>query len=207
MMLQAGSRFTPVRIRSKWSILLPAIALGICLALVLLVPSVINAQPSGCASFLIERGKPPAPNPPAAPMTAQDFFAHGDYAFDHKDCDGAIVAYSRALELNPGFAEAYNNRAYSFMAKGEYAQALPDLDRAIELRPDYVNALMNRGDIYNYYYALDRKRAIADYDRVIQLGARQTSVCGHRLLAIHDGWNLGVLVDLVSHGTQAGCVP
>jgi len=33
------------------------------------------------------------------------------------------------------------------MAKQEYARALPDLDKAIALRPDYINALMNRGDV------------------------------------------------------------
>jgi hypothetical protein len=42
---------------------------------------------------------------------------------------------------------------------GKYADALPALDRAIALRPTYVNALMNRGDIYNFYYQIDRARA------------------------------------------------
>ena len=35
------------------------------------------------------------------------------------------------------------------MRRQEDEQALPDLDRAIALRPNYFNALMNRGDLYN----------------------------------------------------------
>jgi tetratricopeptide (TPR) repeat protein len=56
-------------------------------------------------------------------------------------------------------AEAYNNRAYTYMTIRDYADALPDLDQATALRPTYVNALMNRGDIYNFYYQIDRARA------------------------------------------------
>jgi len=91
------------------------------------------------------------------------------------------------------------------MAKQDYASALPDLDRAIALRPDYVNALMNRGDIYNYYYNIDYDKAIADYDRVMVLPHAHTSLCGHRLLAQHHGWDLGVLVTIVTQRAEAGC--
>ena len=65
-----------------------------------------------------------------------------------------------------------------------------------------------RGDIYNYYYRIDRQRAIADYDRVIAQGPaaiRGTSVCGHRMLAYHDGWHVSVFLDLATGGTESGC--
>lgn len=143
---------------------------------------------------------------PASLVTAQDFLALGDYDYERGDCVGATEDYSRAIALDPTFAAAYNNRAYTAMRQQDYAAALTDLDRAIALRPNYVAALMNRGDIYNYYYAVDRQRAMADYDRVIALGGgRATSVCGHRLLALHDGWSPGVLWDLLTQGIDAGC--
>src|SRR5262249_22932099 len=92
------------------------------------------------------------------------------------------------------------NRAYTHMQEGDYASALPDLDRAIQLRANYVNALMNRGDIYNYYYQIDYDKAIGDYDKVIALGAAQdTSVCGHRILAVNRGWNLATFADIFTH--------
>ncbi|MEP7199468.1 MAG: tetratricopeptide repeat protein [Chloroflexota bacterium] len=144
-------------------------------------------------------------NPPAALNTAADYVAQGDYNYDLGHYDDAIANYTRAIRLQSDFAEAYNNRAYTYMTKHEYALALPDLDLAIQLRPNYVNALMNRGDIYNYYYAIDYDRAIADYDRVLQLSPEHTSVCGHRMLAVHHGWNLSVFGEILTRGTEAGC--
>lgn len=146
--------------------------------------------------------------PPAALTTAADYLAQGDYDFDLGNYDSAIASYSRALELKPDFAEAYNNRAYAYMMVKKYEQALPDLDQALRLRPDYVNALMNRGDIHNYYYQIDRARAIADYDRVLELdpdAPNHTSVCGHRMLAIHNGWSPTIYVEILQHGVNSGC--
>jgi tetratricopeptide (TPR) repeat protein len=92
------------------------------------------------------------------------------------------------------------------MAQHNYAAALADLDHALELRPNYVNALMNRSDIRNFYYAIDYQQAVADYDRVLQLDPSHTSVSGHRLLALHHGWDIGVFTTVYLQGaTQAGC--
>jgi hypothetical protein len=152
------------------------------------------------------QGDGPTSQPPKSLVTAADYLAQGDYEFDRGNCDGALANYSRAIELKPDYAEAYNNRAFTYMLIQQYALALPDLDRALQIRPDYVNALMNRGDIYNYYYAIDYDRAIADYDRVLKLGGQHTSVCGHRMLAQHHGWNPGVLMDIVlAGGAEPGC--
>lgn len=146
--------------------------------------------------------------PPAQLNTAADYLAQGDYELERGNPSQALAAYSRAIELDPASAQAYNNRAYVFMTLQDYAHALPDLDKALALRPDYVNALMNRGDIYNYYYAIDYDRAVADYDRVLAAdpdAPAHTSVCGHRLLALQHGWNPGVVGELLTHGAQAGC--
>jgi tetratricopeptide (TPR) repeat protein len=150
----------------------------------------------------------PFTTPPASLITAQDYFTQGDYDYEQRDCDEAIADYTRAIELNPGLAEAYNNRAYTYMVEKDYAPALADLNRAIQLRPKYVNALMNRGDIYNFYYAVDYGHAVADYDQVLRIdpnAGSHTSVCGHRLLAVNHGWNLRVLAALAADGASAGC--
>ncbi len=157
--------------------------------------SVLTSEPNTHETSIAES----APSqPPAQLKTAEDFLAQGTYEFDNKNYDAAIANYTRAIELKPDSAEAYNNRAYTYMAEQQYALALPDLDRALQLRPDYVNALMNRGDIYNYYYSIDYDRALADYNRVEELGgAHSTSVCGHRLLAENHGWSPLVFVELM----------
>ncbi len=137
--------------------------------------------------------------PPASLNSAQDYFEQGNYDYDLGDCNAAIVDYSKAIELNPNFAEAYNNRAYTYMMRLEYGEALPDLNRAIEIRPNYAHALMNRGDIYNYDFQVDRQKALADYNRVIAQGPEaygDTSVCGHSVLARNNGWHLKTIFDI-----------
>lgn len=140
--------------------------------------------------------------PIPSPKTAMDFFENGNYEYDRGNCQMAIVDYSQSIKLNPNYPEAYDNRAYTYMIMENYAMALPDLDKAIALRPDYVHALMNRGDIYNYYYNVDHQKALLDYNRVVAMGSsvyRSTPVCGHRIIAIDNGWNLKTVFDVFTN--------
>ncbi len=183
--------------RRRWLAVIGILGIGILLWLLGVNVFRQTAQPSA------QRVTPP--NPPETLNSADDYLTRGDYDFDLGNYNAAIADYSRAIELKPDYAEAYNNRAYAYMKMEKYALALPDLDRAIQLRPDYVNALMNRGDIYNYYYAIDYDRAVADYDRVLQLAPEHTSICGHRMLALHHGWSLSVIPELLTRGAESGC--
>jgi tetratricopeptide (TPR) repeat protein len=147
----------------------------------------------------------PRPTRPAAATTAADYLALGDDDFDRGDYHWAVEDYGRAIDLKPDYAEAFNNRAYTYMTLREYALALPDLDEAIRLRPNYVNALMNLGDIYNYYYRIDYDRALQDYDRVLAIDPKTPNLCGHRLLAMRHGWNPGIHLEVLIRGADIGC--
>lgn len=57
----------------------------------------------------------------------------------------AIAHYSRALELNPRFAEAHNNIAAAFMPSGRVDEALRHWATAVELEPRYPDARYNLG--------------------------------------------------------------
>lgn len=59
--------------------------------------------------------------------------AEGAKKADNGDLDGAIDMFSRAIDLCPGRASCYNNRAQAFRLAGWPAKALSDLDKAIQL--------------------------------------------------------------------------
>ena len=190
----------PGRLSKRWRMAAGLAAILFVLGSVLLVRTSLTRATRPCLT-----GQAPGYARPAALVTAEDYFALGNYDYDSGDCQLAIADYSEAIVRNPDYAQAYNNRAYTYMILQDYAMALPDLDRAIQIRPGYVNALMNRGDIHNFYYAIDYEKAIADYDHVISLGALHTSVCGHRLLAVNHGWNLHAIGEVLTRGAAAGC--
>lgn len=129
--------------------------------------------------------------PPAILKTSMDYFEKGNYDYDTGRCKEAITDYTKSIELNSKYPQVYNNRAYTYMRIQDYKDALVDLEKALTLNPNYINALMNQGDIYNYYSEIDKPKAIADYEKIISIaGTTGTSVCGHLAMAKHNGWNL-----------------
>jgi len=76
----------------------------------------------------------------------------------------AIADLDQALRLNPGSAQALNNRAGSHAYLGDYVQALRDFDEAIRLNPDR-DFLINRGITKQKRGDLDG--ALQDFDIVL----------------------------------------
>ncbi len=148
----------------------------------------------------------------ANPKTSVDYYNLGNYNFSTGDCGAAITAFTKSIELDSKFAESYNNRAYTYMRMGDYVDAIPDLNVALAIRPNYINALMNRGDVNNFYL-MNYSRALNDYSKVVEFGgATNTSVCGHMMLARDQGWHVWTLLEhlvgIVTHINNirlAGC--
>ena len=57
----------------------------------------------------------------------------------------AITSYTRAISIEPEFAEAYNNRGNSFKQVANREAAILDYTKALVLKPDYPDAVYNRG--------------------------------------------------------------
>ena len=92
---------------------------------------------------------------------------HGSLLMVLGQIDRAIEAYSRALELNPRDAEAYNNRGIAYHRKREVDQAIKDYSKVMELNPGLAIAYNNRGVAHNSKGKVDG--AIEDYNIAIGL--------------------------------------
>lgn len=66
---------------------------------------------------------------------ASAFLADGLMSGWEGDLDGAISAFNRAIETDPGLAAAYLNRGLAYQRKGDLDRARADLDRAVEQAP------------------------------------------------------------------------
>jgi len=83
------------------------------------------------------------------------------------DLDGAVIDYTRALQLAPGDAEVYFNRANAYAAAGNYPPAIADYTTATTIQPMYSQAFFNRGTVR--VAAGDYTGALADWQWAITL--------------------------------------
>jgi tetratricopeptide (TPR) repeat protein len=110
-------------------------------------------------------------------MTYLSLFTVGMARYAREDWDGAIACFSDALSqtaepmraLDQSIIYFYRGNAYT--SKGDYDRAVADynqaIDRAHELKLDFVEAYVNRG--VAYANKGDYDRAISDFDQAIRL--------------------------------------
>lgn len=60
------------------------------------------------------------------------------------DLLGARDALDRLVEYCPDYAEGYNQRAFSSYLRQDFAAALVDLDRTLEINPRHIGALSGK---------------------------------------------------------------
>ena len=116
-----------------------------------------------------EKGKA-AYNNAISSLTRVEWFEKG-YAYNISgDYGNAINAFTKAIELDQKYANAYVNRGFAHYKLGNYRQAIENYDNAIELDPKHVLAYNNRGVAYkelsNY------RQAIENYDKAIELNPK-----------------------------------
>ena len=79
----------------------------------------------------------------------------------------AMAHFNRAIQIWPGYGEAYLNRAVAEHDQSQPAAALADLDKALDLDPDSTRAHNERGQIY--LESGDTRKAIAEFSRSLQV--------------------------------------
>lgn len=98
---------------------------------------------------------------------AYEAFERGRMA---QDADQAIHWYSTAVQSDPGYVWAYNNRGLARYRKGDHDGAIADYSRAVELDPEFMLAYSNRRLAY-----LDKgleAEAEQDHKRTLELKAK-----------------------------------
>lgn len=97
---------------------------------------------------------------------------------------GALAAFDRTLQLNPGLAEAHCNRGVPLERLGNRDEALRSYDRAIALEPNHVRAWNNKGSVL---LALGRPEMSVDaYDRAIAIDPASSSSHSKRGVALYE---------------------
>ncbi len=126
---------------------------------------------AGCATL------PPAhptlsPSPVSPiPTPSPDPFALYREGLAHQragEWEAAVRSFSRALQLQPDLAPAYQARAAAYLALGEAEKALEDARRAVDLAPESAEAHGMLGEVLRRGLH-DPLQALAAYDEAVRL--------------------------------------
>ena len=91
----------------------------------------------------------------------------GLQALNRKDGEGALAAFTRAIEAQPDFAEAWNKRATVNYLLGRHGDSVQDIRRTLELEPRHFGALSGLGLIH---LVRGREReALAAFDSALEI--------------------------------------
>ena len=110
---------------------------------------------------------------------AQGFEAYVRYGLGHDEAPlrESLKLFEAAVKADAGYAEAWNNLAWAQFVAEEYAEAVPNFDRAISLRVDLVDALVGLGKTKITANPEDAS-ALPPLEAAVRLNP---SLAGHRL--------------------------
>jgi len=124
---------------------------------------------------------------------AQTWYVRGLARLLLKD-QRALQDFATALSIDPTHMDARGERAHLFRAQKRLDAAIAELDRAVEIRPDYAVGYLARGRMK--YESGDLEGSIADCDRALEVNAEYAQAWHNRGLvniekrdfeaAIHD---------------------
>jgi tetratricopeptide (TPR) repeat protein len=102
-----------------------------------------------------------------AQKTSFDYYLQSQLESQRGNMDAAMAALSVAIEKNPDLGLAYVSRGQLLKAKGDYAEAAQDFEKATKLEPYNFNAHYQLGLMYQYLKRFED--AIAAYQKAVEI--------------------------------------
>ena len=99
--------------------------------------------------------------------------AEGSNLVNKKKFDQAIVVFSKVIDLDPKWAEAWNKRATVLYMVGEFQKSQDDIDQVLELEERHFGALAGQGLVNIQLENYDK--AIMSYKKAQQIYPKMKS--------------------------------
>jgi tetratricopeptide (TPR) repeat protein len=92
----------------------------------------------------------------------------GMRAMQAEDQTLAIKHFTRIIQINPDFTEAWNKRATAHYLRGEYRASLDDIAETLRREPRHFGALWGEAGIW---------RQLGEYQRALRVLGRLSAIC------------------------------
>lgn len=132
---------------------------------------------------------------------SESWVAHnnlGGFLVERGELDEAMVHFTRAVEIRPGYATAHYNLAGVLREKGQADEAMAHLRRALEIAPNYVEAHNSLAKVYSQKGQAEE--AIVHLRRALEIDPGQAEA--HNNLA-NVLWQKGEIREAVVHYQKA----
>jgi tetratricopeptide (TPR) repeat protein len=116
----------------------------------------------------------------AAAYTERGMVHHHKKAYDR-----AIADHTKAIEIDPRYANAFHNRCSGYVASNDFARAVTDCSKAIEFDPLHGPSYEQRG--HAHLEMKDYHLAIADFNEAIRLDPGDAVAFANRGWAYFNG--------------------
>lgn len=101
--------------------------------------------------------------------------------------------FTRAIELNPRLAPAYEKRGLNYYFQGKYHEVIEDFTNYIRLVPNKADAYRMLG--MAYLKINNHEKAIVNFDRALDLEPEMKGVLGYRAEALRMTGQLNEAID------------
>ena len=105
---------------------------------------------------------------------AQDYFNKGAQLIEKGEIDKSIEYYQQGLKLEPKSAVGNNLLGMAYRSKFNQTgdsewkkKEIASFEAALEINPDYMNALVNLGA--TYYYSGEKKKAVPYFKHALEV--------------------------------------
>ncbi len=100
--------------------------------------------------------------------TAEEYVRRAIANGEQGNITQVIADCTKAIEINPHYAPAYNYRGLAYASQGNFKQSISESTKAIEIDPNYAVVYNNRG--LDYYMIKEYDKAWADVHKAQVLG-------------------------------------
>lgn len=100
-------------------------------------------------------------------QTANSYYEQGVTKMKNKDYEAAIAEFTKCIQKNEFFFEAYLERSKCYMIQKKNQEALKDLNQSLTVNPNYYEAFLQRAKVH--LLLQQPKNALADFSEAIKL--------------------------------------